>query len=203
MITGYPKAIISGLIGQIITKLNTGLNLVNGGTAVSSSNPLPIVQPVAAAINIDSINGLTNNVRALNTAVPAQFARQQIHNAGSTSIQVNALTVWAATAGTHVYSVYEVTTHDASTKIANAKTCFRLGDAGGASIEVYNYASATAIQTTGILGSNTSAVIVTPGSSLLFGAGAITIPAGKTLEIAIGTANVAFTINATVLILPV
>ena len=41
MIKGYPKTIISGLIGQVITKLNTGLNLLAGGTAVSSSNPLP------------------------------------------------------------------------------------------------------------------------------------------------------------------
>lgn len=174
----------------------------NDVVPVSSSNPLPVLQPTSAASNIDSKNGYTNNVRALNTAVSAQFARQQIHNAGSTSIQVNALTVWAATAGTHVYSVYEVTTHDASTQIANAKTCFRLGDAGSSSIEVYHYASATAIQTTGILGSNTSASIVTPGSSLIFGVGTITIPAGKTLEIAIGTANVAFTINSTVTVFP-
>ena len=44
MITGYPKAIISGLIDQVITKLNTGLSILNGGTAVSSSNPLPVTK---------------------------------------------------------------------------------------------------------------------------------------------------------------
>lgn len=187
--------------------LSRFLKFVDGNwdiTTVSSSNPLPVVTyPTPAwASTVDSKNGYTNNVRALNTAVPAQFARQQIYNAGATDMQIFALTVWAATAGTHVYSVYEVSTHDASTQIANAKTCFRLGDAGSSSIEVYHYASATAIQTTGILGSNSSTSIVTPGAGLIFGAGAITIPAGKTLEIAIGTANVAFTINATVIVFP-
>lgn len=195
-------SVINDTLLAIKAAFEAGVNIFNNGTAVSSSNPLPVLQPVSAVFTIDSKNGLTNNVRALNTAVPAQFARQQIHNAGSTSIQVNALSVWAATAGTHVYSVYEVTTHDASTQIANAKTCFRLGDAESSSIEVYHYASATAIQTTGIVGNNSSTSIVTPGSSLIFGAGAITIPAGKTLEIAIGTANVAFTINSTVTVFP-
>jgi len=195
-------SVINDTLLAIKAAFEAGVNIFNNGTAVSSSNPLPVLQPVSAASTIDSKNGYTNNVRALNTAVSAQFARQQIYNAGSTPIQISALTVWAATAGTHSYSVYEVPTHDASTQIANAKTCFRLGDAGSASIEVYNYASATAIQTTGILGSNTSTSIVTPGSSLIFGAGSITIPPGKTLEIAIGTANVAFTINATVTVFP-
>ena len=51
MITGYPKAIISGLIGQVITKLNAGMALLNGGTAVSSSNPLPVAQPDGLAVS--------------------------------------------------------------------------------------------------------------------------------------------------------
>jgi hypothetical protein len=51
MITGYPKAIISGLIGQVITKLNTGLSILNGGSAVSSSNPLPVAQPDGLSVS--------------------------------------------------------------------------------------------------------------------------------------------------------
>lgn len=39
---GFPRTVISTLISQVITKLNTGLNLLVGGTAVSSSNPLPV-----------------------------------------------------------------------------------------------------------------------------------------------------------------
>ena len=51
MITGYPKAIISGLIGQVITKLNTGLSILNGGIAVGSSNPLPVAQPDGLSVS--------------------------------------------------------------------------------------------------------------------------------------------------------
>jgi hypothetical protein len=192
------SSVINETLLAIKAVFEAGVNIFNGGTAVSSSNPLPIT-----STQFDSKNGYTNNVRATNTAVSAQFARQQIYNAGATDMQITALTVWAATAGTHLYSAYFVENHDASAAVANAKTSFRLGNTASAGIEVYHYASSAAIQTIGIVGSNTSTIIVTPGSSLIFGSGFITIPAGNTLEIAIGTANVAFTINATVTVLPV
>ena len=191
------SSVINDTLLAIKAAFEAGVNIFNGGTAVSSSNPLPI-----ATTQLDGKNGYTNNVRSMNAAVSAQFARQQIYNAGTTDIQISAMAVWAATAGTHVYSAYFVETHDASAAVANAKTSFRLGNTASASIEVYHYASATAIQTTGIVGNNSSTSIVTPGASIIFGSGFITIPAGKTLEIAIGTANVAFTINATVLVYP-
>jgi len=187
--------IVTGYLSQLV---NNGIKLLNGGTAVSSSNPLPTVLPAGASIAVDGKNGQLNNIRATNTAVSAQFARQQIYNAGSADILVLALNVWGGTAGTHVYSMYGVETHNASAAVANAKTSFKLGASASDSIEVYHYASASAIQTTGILGSGTSASIATPGAGITFGSGFIIIPAGKTLEIAIGTANVAFTINATV-----
>ncbi len=196
------SSVINDTLLAIKSAFEAGVNIFNGGTAVSSSNPLPVQQPTSAASTIDSKNGYTNNVRATNTAVSAQFARQQIYNAGATDMQILALAVWAGTAGTHVYSAYFVETHNASAAVANAKTSFRLGNTASASIEVYHYASATAIQTTGIVGNNSSTSIVTPGASLIFGGGAITIPSGETLEIAIGTANVAFTINSTVTVFP-
>ena len=186
--------IVTGYLSQLVS---SGIKLLNNGTAVSSSNPLP-----TSTTQLDGKNGYTNNVRSTNAAVSAQFARQQIYNAGTTDMQILALNLWASTAGTHVYSAYFVETHDASAAVANAKTSFRLGNTASDSIEVYHYASATAVQTTGIVGNNSSTSIVTPGASIIFGSGFITIPAGKTLEIAIGTANVAFTINATVLVYP-
>lgn len=181
--------------------LNGFLKFVAGkwtNTIVSEVNPLPVVLPAGASIVVDGINGRLNNIRATNTAVSAQFARQQIYNAGSTDIIVLALNVWGGTAGTHVYSMYGVETHNASAAVANAKNSFKLGAPVSDSIEVYHYASASAIQTTGILGGGPSASIALPGTGITFGSGYIIIPAGKTLEIAIGTANVAFTINATV-----
>ena len=192
------SSVINETLLAIKAAFEAGVNIFNGGTAVSSSNPLPVVLPAGASIVVDGKNGQLNNIRATNTAVSAQFARQQIYNAGSTDILMLALTVWGGTAGTHVYSMYEVETHNASAAVANAKTNFKLGASVSDSIEVYHYASASAIQTTGILGGGSSASITAPGTSITFGSGYIIIPAGKTLEIAIGTANVAFTINVTV-----
>ena len=192
------SSVINETLLAIKAAFEAGVNIFNGGTAVSNSNPLPVVLPAGGSLVVDGINGQLNNIRATNTAVSAQFARQQIYNAGSTDILVLALNVWGGTAGTHVYSMYGVETHNASAAVANAKTSFKLGASVSDSIEVYHYASASAIQTTGILGGGTSASIATPGTGITFGSGYIIIPAGKTLEIAIGTANVAFTINATV-----
>ena len=59
VIKGFPRTVISTLISQVITKLNTGLNLLAGGSAVSSSNPLPVlskVDPVSSQV-ASSIQG--------------------------------------------------------------------------------------------------------------------------------------------------
>lgn len=42
-VSGFPRTVLSTLISQVIAKLNTGLNLLAGGSAVSSSNPLPVI----------------------------------------------------------------------------------------------------------------------------------------------------------------
>lgn len=193
-VKGFPRTVISTLISQVITKLNTGLSLLSGGTAVSSSNPLPTATGKGTSTSVEVQAGRMNIVRASKAAVAGEFARVQIHNAGTEVLQIPAIQTWAGSAGTHIYSVYEVETHDASAALSNVVTNCRLGNSPSADIEVYSRSSASAITTTGLFSQVSSALIAPAGIGLIFTGTQITIPAGKTIEIAIGTANVALNV---------
>lgn len=183
--------IVTGYLAQLV---NNGIKLLSGGTAVSSSNPLPTATGKGSSTSIEVQAGRMNMVRASKAAVSGEFARVQIHNAGTEVLQIPAIQTWAGSAGTHIYSVYEVETHDASAALSNVVTNCRLGASPSTDIEVYSRSSASAIQTTGLFSQVSSALIAPAGIGLIFTGTQITIPAGKTIEIAIGTANVALNV---------
>lgn len=167
-------------------------------TEVSQKNPIPTIPSMGTSTAADCQAGRQHAVRATKSAVAAEFARLQIHNAGTVPIHVASIQVWGGTAGTHVYSAYKVDAHAAGSPVSGAVTNCLLGTAADAGIEVYNNSSATAIPTANLLGQVSSAVITPAGSTPLQSGIQITIAVGETLEVAIGTANVAFTMNAAV-----
>ena len=178
--------------------LNGFLKFVAGkwtNTTVSSSNPLPTTTAIGSSSASDCQAGRLHAVRATKSAVAAEFARLQIHNAGDVPLHVGTIQVWGGTAGTHVYSAYKVDEHAAGSPVSGAATNCLLGTGADAGIEVYSRSSATAITTANLLGQVSSALITPSGSALLQSGIQITIDAGETLEVAIGTANVAFTMN--------
>ena len=82
MISGYPKTLISSLIGQVITKLNAGMALLSNGIAVSSSNPLPVVtysNPRTSAIEA-SVSGKVFKAWVTAPATAAKYSAVQIWN---------------------------------------------------------------------------------------------------------------------------
>ena len=83
MITGYPKAIISGLIGQ-----DTGLNILNGGIAVGSSNPLPTVTQQASSL-FEAQKGRLFWGEVACPAVSAKYSTVQFFNPLDTAIDVS------------------------------------------------------------------------------------------------------------------
>lgn len=210
-VSGFPRTVLSTLISQVISKLNAGINLVNGGSTVSSSNPLPTTTTqlptalgqklLAQSVSIvgaygtfnvpEVVSGRSHKLQGQAPAVSGQFARIQIANPANSveDLVINALSVWAGTAGTYTYSVYEIPIANVGTLIANADVCYKIGSAACSAL-VYYANSATAITTAGLVAGGQNTSIASSGSSILYANGNIYIPAGKCIEIAIGTANI-------------
>jgi len=204
-------SVINDTLLAIKAAFEAGVNIFNNGTAVSSSNPLPttttqLPSTLGQKLNSNSVSivgcygtfnvpevvaGRSHKLQGQALAVSGQFGRIQIANpANSTEdIIINALSVWAGTAGTYTYSAYEIPIANVGTLISNADTCYKIGSPACSAL-VYYANSATAITTTGLVAGGQNASIASPGSSILYANGNIYIPAGRCIEIAIGTANI-------------
>ena len=186
--------IVTGYLAQLV---NNGIKLLNGGTAVSSSNPLPIKQPPSASSGVDCAEGKVSTIRAQQVQVAGEFSRIQIENpAGNDDVILLGLAAYGGTAVNCLYSVYEISA-PTGTLLVNTNTSLKIGGTPSA-VKCYAAHSASAIQTTGICGGGTNSSILYPGVNLLTASGSIVIPSGKTIEIANGTANVTTNIVATV-----
>jgi hypothetical protein len=217
------SSVINETLLAIKAAFEAGVNIFNGGTAVSSSNPLPInstqlpttlgqklpsasVSVVGAygSFNVpEVVAGRSHKLQGQAPAVSGQFGRIQIANPANSVeyLVINALSVWAGTAGTYTYSAYEIPIANVGTLISNADTCYKIGSPACSAL-VYYANSATAITTTGLVAGGQNASIASSGSSILYANGNIYIPAGKCIEIVIGTANIVANMQCQLYALP-
>lgn len=81
-VKGFPRTVLSTLISQVVTKLNTGLNLVSGGVAVSRSNPLSTLSIVDYRTSQGAATVAGKNYKAWVTCagVAGKYAAIQIEN---------------------------------------------------------------------------------------------------------------------------
>jgi len=168
-----------------------------------SATSLGVTLPYGSTAVLEAAQGRSHNFRLSAAAVAGQFGRVQLANpvgSGGT-IVINGLTTWGGTAGTHTYSAYEIPIANVGTVINNADTCYKIGGAVCAAIPYYAN-SASAIPTTGLVAGLSHTAITAVGTSITYTAGTITIPEGKCVEIAIGTANVAMFANVSTYFLP-
>lgn len=149
------------------------------------------------------VAGRSHRIVAQVPAVAGQFGRIQIANpANSTEdLVINALSAWAGSAGTYTYSAYEIPIANVGTLIANTDVNYKIGGAASAAL-VYYANSATAITTTGLVAGAGNTSVASPGGSILYANGNIYIPAGKCIEIAIGTANIVANVQCQLYSLP-
>ena len=220
------SSVINETLLLIKSAFEAGINLVNGGNAVSSSNPLPvsasqlpaslgikklqealcIVNSAGTSIVTELLLGRSHNIKLTQAAVSAQYARVQIYNPVGSGVEllISAINSYAGSAGTHVYSVYAV---DISTELGTAATSrsdtnYRLGGDVVPSIQLLGRNSATAITTTGIVDTASHTSVTAPGSAIILPSGLISIPEGKCLEFAIGTLNVSVNIVVSLMAVP-
>jgi hypothetical protein len=85
--------------------------------------------------------------------------------------------------------------------IANTDVNYKIGGAASSAL-VYYANSATAITTTGLVAGAANTSVAAPGGSILYANGNIYIPAGKCIEIAIGTANIVANVQCQLYSLP-
>ena len=206
--------IVTGYLSQLVS---SGIKLLNNGTAVSSSNPLPTTStqlPTTLGIKTadnsvsvvgtygsfstipEYLAGRVSKITASVAAVSGQFGRIQLANPANNTkdIVLAGLNSWAGTAGTYTYSVYEIPIASVGTLIPSVETSFKIGD-GTSGLLVYYANSATAIPTTGLVAGGAHAGITQPGTAILYSGGNICIPIGKAIEIAISTANIVMSVN--------
>ena len=180
----------------------TAVQAVKSGSdvvPVSSSNPLPTASPMATSGNLEVIAGRVHLLRASQAAVAAQYARIQIHNPNSYDVFVINLLTFAGTAGTHVYTAYEVGAIS-GTLLTTTDVNLKLGGAASG-VVFYGSNSATVPQTTSLLAGSSHTAIINQGTSIMFSGANIVIPAGKVVEVAISTVNVALNLNVLLYVL--
>lgn len=188
MIKGYPKTLISGLIGQVITKLNTGIALLNGGTAVSASNPLSVTTyPNAKTSAIESsIIGKLYKAWATAPATAAKYSAVQIWNPTGSGVT---LVVVAANCYNSAGTMKWYSLLNQTQLSGTAGFIINLKAGGGAPNFQILTEALTARTVNDSLGSSVSSV--TPnGTGLLIGNEYYTIPEGWGLRYEGETVNV-------------
>ena len=178
--------IVTGYLAQLV---NNGIKLLNGGTAVSSSNPLPILSRNMSDW-VGEHGGLSVIPLVTSPAVASKYGAMQIWNpVGSGKIyQIAVVSVWST--GTNTFQLAKTNTqlaNDTSVTVENTIS----GVANASAAKVYTE-GLTARSTTGIISPQ---VIVTATATTGTSVRAFITPMIKPnngLNIEIATLNLAF-----------
>lgn len=189
--------IVTGYLAQLV---NNGIKLLNGGSAVSSSNPLPVnSQPDSKTSNSQAaLEGVIAKCWINCPAVAAKFSAVQIWNPVGSG--VNLLVIGLT--GMNASGTMKWFQHLDATKISTLGGYQQKLKAGAAALpfEMYYQALDSKTATNG-LGVNVSAT--TPqGGGLQMAGESISIPEGYGLRYEADTANISITMFATIIASP-
>ena len=186
--------IVTGYLSQLV---NNGIKLLNGGTAVSSSNPLPVKSHLdpRTSNSQSALEGTISKVWINCPAVAAKFSAVQIWNPVGSG--VNLLIIGLN--GMNASGTMKWFQHLDTTKISTLGGYQQNLKAGGAALPIEMYYQALDAKTaTNALGVNVSAT--TPqGGGLQMGGETICIPEGYGLRYEADIANISITLFATII----
>lgn len=196
-VKGFPRTVISTLISQVITKLNTGLNLLAGGSAVSSSNPLPVNSQLDSKTSNSqaALDGISAKCWINCPAVATKFSAVQIWNPVGSGVNLLCVGLTGMNASTTMKWFQHLDDTQLSTE-GGFQQNLKVG-AAELPFEIY-YQSLDAKTATDGLGVTISAT--TPqGGSLIMAGETICIPEGYGIRYEADTANISITMFATLI----
>ena len=186
--------IVTGYLSQLV---NNGIKLLNGGTAVSSSNPLPVNSQLDKKTSNSqaALDGIIAKCWINCPAVAAKFSAVQIWNPVGSGVNLLILGV----NGMNSSGTMKWFQHLDSTKLNDTGGFQQNLKAGGAALPIEMYYQALDAKTaTNALGVNVSAT--TPqGGGLQMAGESICIPEGYGLHYEADTANISITMFATII----
>ena len=186
--------IVTGYLSQLVS---SGIKLLNNGTAVSSSNPLPVNSQLDKKTSNSqaALDGIIAKCWINCPAVAAKFSAVQIWNPVGSGVNLLILGV----NGMNSSGTMKWFQHLDTTKISTLGGYQQNLKAGGAALPIEMYYQALDAKTaTNALGVNVSAT--TPqGGGLQMSAESICIPEGYGLRYEADTANISITMFATII----
>jgi len=186
--------IVTGYLAQLV---NNGINIFNGGTAVGSSNPLPVLSQLDSKTSNSqaSLEGVIAKCWINCPAVAAKFSAVQIWNPVGSKVNLLIIGLNAMNAsGTMKWFQYLDTTKIST--LGGYQQNLKAGEAA-LPFEMY-YQALDAKTSTNALGVNVSAT--TPqGGGLQMAGESICIPEGYGLRYEADTANISITMFSTII----
>jgi len=191
------SSVINETLLAIKAVFEAGVNIFNGGTAVSSSNPLPVLSQLDSKTSNSqaALEGIIAKCWINCPAVAAKFSAVQIWNPVGSGVNLLIVGLSAMNAS----GTMKWFQHLDTTKISTLGGYQQNLKAGGAALPIEMYYQALDAKTaTNALGANVSAT--TPqGGGLQMAGESICIPEGYGLRYEADTANISITMFATII----
>lgn len=191
--------IVTGYLAQLV---NNGIKLLNGGADVSSSNPLPVSQPLGVIPQFDIISGkMFRYTGTLASGGASKYSAFQLFNPADSgkNVLVHTANVWWGSGTNVALGIYTQTPLNGSPLSTDACTNLK-ANAGVSSARLYSDNTLTAIPSVPANLSPTrssQAAITPPGTGIIIGNSWFYLPVGWGITVYCETANMAMNVNFT------